>query len=234
MKKIFIPLFIITLITTPILAKTNNQNKENSNLNTNEKIDSIYVLQKKIYKTVKNQPLADKKYGIEFNIFRLLFFASDMNFLNHTLSGGFSLFNVDRKAEIAFPFFYSNPDFKWDEMDIDEKDLYRKFTIGCHYRRFLGNFQNGFYISGFTQYANLQTREYTDEDVKLSNTENKLGLGIGIGYRKFSYKGFYWGTGLSVGRYIIRDDDDYNDGGTLFDFSEIIFNFELLKFGWAF
>jgi len=50
MKKIFIPLFIITLITTPILAKTNNQNKENSNLNTNEKIDSIYVLQKKFTK----------------------------------------------------------------------------------------------------------------------------------------------------------------------------------------
>ncbi|MEA3475704.1 MAG: hypothetical protein U9R23_04605 [Candidatus Cloacimonadota bacterium] len=243
MKKFLITLFIIALITTPIFAKTNNQNKENSNLNTNEKVDSIYVLQQKIYKTVKNQPLADKKYGIEFNIFRLIFFGSDTNLLNHTLSGGFSIFNIDRQAEIAFPIFYSNPENKWGIEWYDEINYLRQFTLDCHYRRFLGHSQNGFYISGFVRYANIRGYEYyywgdgKDDDSVNSkmSSENKLGIGIGIGYRIFSCKGFYWGTSLNLGRYFFGENDRYIGQFLWYDNdNEVIFNFELLKFGWAF
>ena len=67
------------------------------------------------------------------------------------------------------------------------------------------------------------------------SSENKLGIGIGIGYRKFSYKGFYWGTSLNLGRYFLGENGKYIGEFLWYDNdSEIILNFELLKFGWAF
>jgi len=112
MKKMLI-VIVVMLFFSSLYAE------ENANLKTEEKIDSIYVLQKKIYRTVKDQPLENKKYGIEFNFLRLIFFGSDTNMLNHTLSGTFSLFYPQKKVEIAFPFFYSDPvnDLGWDEYD---------------------------------------------------------------------------------------------------------------------
>ncbi len=211
--------------------------EENTNLKTEEKIDSIYVLQKKIYQDVKDQPLQNKKYGIEFNLFRLLFFGSDTDLLNHTLSGTFSLFYPKKKVEIAFPFFYSDPTVKWDDEYIEDNSI-RQITLDCHYRKFLGNSLNKFYISGFVRYANLNGYEGSywfkgKDDDPVKSTENKIGVGIGVGYRIFSYSGFYWGTSISLGRYIIGENGKFSN--TIWDNdNDMIFNFECFKFGWAF
>ena len=233
MKKFLIISFLILLFSS-LCAE------ENTNLKTEEKIDSIYVLQKKIYQDVKDQPIQNKKYGVEFNLLRLIFFGSDTNMLNHTLSGTFSLFYPKKKVEIAFPFFYSDPVNDWGWEPFDAATSLRQITLDCHYRKFLGNSLNKFYISGFMRYANLKGYSgcicYKDRDEDyITSTENKIGIGIGVGYRIFSYSGFYWGTSLSLGRYIIGKNNKFYGNFSIFDNdSEIIFNFELLKFGWAF
>jgi hypothetical protein len=216
------PLLFLTFILTPnlIIAQVKDS------VSMSAKIDSIYNLQKKMYTESKNTPLSDKKYGIELNPFRFLYL--DKAF---TLSGTFSLFNLDRKAEIAFPFYFQNP---------KESNELSEFTIDCHYRYFLGNSQNGFYLSGFVRYAYLEG--VTGENVLFDNriygvkgTENKIGIGFGIGFRKFSYRGLYWGASLSFGRYFIGRNDRFAGEFLLIDDdNEIIVDIELLKFGWAF
>jgi len=170
----------------------------------------------------------------------LIFFGSDTNMLNHTLSGTFSLFYPKKKVEIAFPFFYSDPINKWNVDYFDDNNSIRQITLDCHYRKFLGNSLNKFYISGFVRYANLKgysfgfSYKYKGEDY-VATTENKIGIGIGVGYRIFSYSGFYWGTSISLGRYIIGENNKfYGDFFWYDNDNEIIFNFEFLKFGWAF
>lgn len=237
MRKNLIILFLLISLTFPIFAQPKNENEKLDEMTTEEKIDSIYVTSKEILKIVKSDPLADKKHGIEINILRLLFFGSDIGLLNHTLSGGFSLFDIDRNAEIAFPIFYSNP-----KSDYSDENNIRQFTLDCHYRKFLGKTQNGFYISGFIRYANIRGYlgswlDYWDDEVNemVKDTENKIGIGIGIGFRTFSYKGFYWGTSLNLGRYFIGENCKFRGNFLWYDNDEeIIFNFELLKFGWAF
>jgi hypothetical protein len=197
-------------------------------LSVSAKIDSIYRLQKKMYRESRNEPLAGKKYGIEFNFIRLLMIEKSV-----TLSGGISLFGPERHAEIAFPLYFSNPE--------DPEDL-KEWTVDCHYRYFLGNTRNGFYLSGFARFAHLSgylsdVNETLWDDGPLNGkgTENKLGFGFGLGYRKFSYRGLYWGTSFSVGRYIAgRNDRFYGKFLSYDDDETIIYDFEFLKFGWAF
>jgi hypothetical protein len=204
------------------------QDKTQDSLSVSSKIDSIYTLQKRMYNETKNMPLANKNFGIEFNIVRLLVIEDAVS-----LSGGFSLFGINRHAEIAFPIFYSNPD--------DPKDL-NDFTIDCHYRYFLGNTQNGLYLSGFVRYANLKgyfgenDSPFTDNEIlNVKGSENKIGIGVGVGYRKFSYKGLYWGTSLSFGRYFIGENDKFYGSFLSYDDdNKIIIDFEFFKFGWAF
>ena len=203
------------------------QEKEADTLSVSSKIDSIYLLQKKMYRETKNEPLSGKKFGLEFNFARLLMIEKAVS-----LSGSFSLFGVSRHSEVAFPWFYSNPE--------DQKDL-NEWTIDCHYRDFLGNTQNGFYLSVFVRYAHLEgylgnnwlidTTE--PDDVK--DSENKVGIGVGLGYRKFSYKGLYWGASLSFGRYITgKHNKFYGNFLAIDDDQNFIIDVEFLKFGWAF
>ena len=192
------------------------------------KIDSILTLQKKMYGESKNAPLADKNFGVELNIFRLLLMDKAVS-----LSGGFSLFGVGRHAEIAFPIYYSNPE---NPMDLNE------LTVDCHYRYFLGNTQNGMYLSGFARFArlegypgdnNLFHSDGTSGEGRIS--ENKIGAGVGIGYRKFSYRGLYWGASLNLGRYFIGENGRFYGSWLSYDDdNEIIIDVEFLKFGWAF
>ena len=193
------------------------------------KMDSLYKWNKQMYQEQRNDPLADKKFGIETNLLRLLFIDEAVTF-----SGGFSLFDVTRNAEIAFPVYYSNPD-----------DGVTFFNTDCHYRHFLGNTQNGFYLSGFARYTNLtgyekiEGNDNYDDDFwsddkekgdKISNS--KLGVGVGIGYRKFSKSGLYWGCSLNLGRYILGENEIFYDD-SLVD-QKFIVNVEFLKFGFAF
>ena len=199
--------------------------QDNSEMISNEdgieqKIEDIYALQRKMYEENKKDPLKDKKYGIELNLLRLLFIDE-----NRTMSGTFSLFAVDRKAEIAFPFYVAFP---------KDNEYYDTVTLDCHYRYFLGNTQNGFYLSGLSRIAYLSgEKDYYSYTINKKNV-GKFGVGFGIGYRYFSYNDFYWGTSLSIGRYIIGPNNvfeyylGYDDDGKAF------IDFELLKFGYSF
>jgi hypothetical protein len=185
---------------------------------------------KRCIQKAKNEPLKGKKYGVELNLIRLLTTSAT----EFSFSGSFSLFNINRKAEIAFPIFYQKTNS--GKLLVGPN----VFTLDCHYRYFLGNTQNGFYLSGFTRYANLNGTTGTQYTLLTENTpgpretENKLGLGAGLGYRYFSYKGFYWGSSLSIGRYIIGKNNKFTSGFFGNDDSEYIIDMELLKFGWAF
>lgn len=58
---------------------------------------------------------------------------------------------------------------------------------------------------------------------------------MGLGYRKFSYRGLYWGASLNIGRYLLGKNDYFRGG--IFDYdndAEMIYDVELFKFGWAF
>lgn len=201
---------------------------ENENLSTEAKIDSIYKMQKKMYNEMNVSPLKNKKYGVELNLFRLLMW-NDMI----SITGGFSLFDINRHAEIAFPIYFgkSQADHGTTEFDLDS-----------HYRYFLGNNQKGFYLSGFARYtylngyfSNYNSYSYTYSYAP--RTMNRFGMGIGLGYRIFSRKGLYWGTGLIVGKYFDSGYSDYYNSDLWYGLSaatSYIIDFELLKFGWAF
>jgi hypothetical protein len=134
-------------------------------------------------------------FGVELNIARLLLAKEVIS-----VSGGFG------KSEAE--------DFEAGFGDID----FTEITQDIHYRYFLGNTQNGFYLSDFAR-----------------DTETKLGLGVGLGYRFFSYKGLYWGASLNVGRYLIGERDRFR--GSFFGLdadNESIIDVDLLMFGWAF
>lgn len=197
-------------------------------LSVSAKIDTIYQLQKKMYRESKNEPLAGKRAGIEFNFIRPLIAEESL-----TLSGGVSLFGVSPRIEVAFPLYYSNPK--------DVKDL-QEWTVDCHLRYFLGNTRNGFYLSAFTRFARLNgylsdTNEtlFEDETVSGKDSESKLGIGFGLGYRKFSYHGLYWGASFSVGRFVAGENDKFYGKFLSYDDDErVIVDVEFLKFGWAF
>lgn len=222
MKKttLFILAFIISI--TGVLYGNENISSTTENVTlekVDKKIDKIYETQKIMYEETKNSPLADKKYGIEVNLFRLLLLK------NTSFSGTFSFFDINRNAEIAFPIYYFKPEEAFNT---------EIFTLDCHYRYFLRNTQNGFYLSAFARLANFDGWVDNFEYEKKSFTD--IGFGVGIGYRIFSYKGLYWGTSVSFGRYLGGNNIEEMefDNNDLFIPLDQIVNIEFLKFGWAF
>jgi len=207
-----------------------------------QKLDTVITMQKNTYAAIKNNPLGSKKYGFEVNLPRLLYIKDEF----FSATGTFSLFGVDRKAEIAFPFYYDKTKYVSEE-NKPSRSL-QVFTLDCQYRYFLNffdNVQNGFYISGGARYANLHGTLGEDDQLlnwnnnteePKNDSENKFGLGFGFGYRVFSKKGFYWGFSFTAGRYITGKSNRFT--GSFFtlndDDDEMYYDLELLKFGWAF
>jgi hypothetical protein len=198
------------------------------------KLDTLVEGQKKIISQLDKihhevaylDPLADKKAGVELNPAYLLVGSTDDQLV---LSGGFSLFKVDRHAEIAFPIFFRN----------DRQEDLTALTIDGHYRRFLSAHQNGFYLSGSVRYKYARGREDTDQipffDIDEKGPEitlHKFGAGFGIGYRRFSDSNLYWGTSLTVGRYFTGT-NKLIAGDHILDWEGYV-DVELLKFGIAF
>lgn len=221
---------MIIAVMTALLGLSQVTAQENANVE--NKVDSVLIYQKqlmdyqqRIYGEVKYEdPLENKKAGIELNpVYTLMASASKKTF---ALSGTYSRFDIDRKAELAFPFFY-----------LKTKED-RLITVDAHYRKFLGKHQNGFYLSGAVRFAHVEGTDwnyyydgynYVDEERKIKT--NKIGMMFGIGYRYFTKSGFYWGTSLSAGRYFTGN--NHIDSGFL-DGTKYIFDIELLKFGISF
>ena len=225
-------LFLLIMFVTPLIAAAQDSTA-------NAKLDTVIRYQKEmsrqqgeIYNEVVRykEPLANKRFGVELNPTYLLVSASKDYFV---LSGGFSFFDIDRHAEIACPIFYQSgtPD-KSHDLTLWTQDLI--------YRRFLGQHQDGFYISGGLRYTHIRgewSPGFSILGIGFSEsagmiTTNKLGAMFGIGYRYFSSSGFYWGTSIVYGAYFSADERAI-DGVTLDD-TKTILDFEILKFGYAF
>lgn len=225
MKTMLISLMALALGLSRVYAQ------ENADLG--NKVDSVLIYQKllmdyqqRMYAEVRyDDPLENKKAGIEINpVYTLVASAEKHTF---ALSGTYSRFDIDRKAEVAFPFFYGKTD--------DNK----LFTLDAHYRKFLGKHQNGFYLSGAMRFAHVEgvdrdyyyDNNYNWYEVKNKVKTNKIGMMFGIGYRYFTKSGFYWGTSLSIGRYFTGN-NRINSG--FLDGTKYIVDFEILKFGVTF
>ena len=170
-------------------------------------------------------PLQGKKFGVEFNIPRLLTYSDSWK----SLSGTFSYFQPQERVEIAFPWIVSLYTDRINEMDEAHFDVH---SLDVHYRQFLGEEMDGFYLSGFVRAAYLNG--LLDDEDHYKKTM-KFGLGVGLGYRFFSRsQPYYWGIGLIVGRYITGENDIYREVGLGIEDTPLIIDVEFLKFGYAF
>jgi len=217
-------LFTLALFVLPAIAVA----EQDAQLNRIEnKLDTVVA-------AVAPDPLKNKTIGVEFNPIRLLLMSKE----EKSLSGTISFFKVFDDAELAFPVYLGISNDKYN----DRSGNFYTATVDAHYRRFFTTPRNGFYVAGFSRLAALRGTEGTDwdfwEDTPQSgkrSTEIKLGIGFGVGYRIFSKSGFYWGTSLSVGRYLIGESDKFVGGlFTSDDDSEGIVDIEFFKLGLLF
>ncbi len=198
---------------------------------------TMLEIQKRIYDEVKYEPpLANKKFGIELNLARLLV-SSGQDFF--TLTGTVSFFDVIRSGEIAFPFFYQIGKKEKSQFLSDKKYevTLKLINLDATYRHFLGQYQDGFYFSTGVRYTYIEGMEGDDIlflSINQKNKEssiNRFGAYFGLGYRYFTKSGFYWGVSLIYGRYF---DVERNYQEVLIDDTKTIIDVELLKFGIAF
>jgi hypothetical protein len=208
---------------------------------------------------VENGPLRGRKYGVEANPVRLV--TSDIRFddpappqFKHvSFSGTVSYFSSAQNAEIALPIFYETIRYAYEGSGEENQD-FKLITLDVHYRRFLGRTIKGFYVSGFGRFARLRGRiggdsPYSDiysrsgyhgrdttfdENAHPYATENKFGIGVGIGFRLIFKHGIYWGNSVSVGRYFVGKNDQFLNVGIRGNDKKRIFDWELLKVGYAF
>ena len=213
-------LFIAVFCTISISGLSQEAAKTDTLLS-NQKV-IIQNQEKMMGEILYDDPLAGKRFGVELN--PVYFLASSAGEEGFILTGGVSLFSVSDKAEIAFPFYYAQGS---DDLSI--------LSVDCHYRNFLGKHRKGFYISSGLRFTSLQGREgYSyfsgwDEEEGRLLTESKLGLTFGIGYRKYGYNGWYWGTSLFGGKYF--SDEELNISGGGLANSQVILDMEILKIG---
>ncbi len=172
-------------------------------------------------------PLANRTAGIEFSPIRLLWGYVDPSSFGAKIqiSGAFSLFAIDRHAEIAFPFLLA--------IGSNENIPLRVLNVDATYRRFLGEYQGGLYLSGGVRYGFASGVELIDRRPTGKKTEHtKFGAYAGIGYRYFTQSGLYWGTNIVIGRFF--GDFSYRSGEADLDDGPFLLDCELLKIGFAF
>lgn len=247
-RQLFLTLSIVSLSSPCLALAQEKDEKENTATleRIEKKIDKIAVQSEKSTRINIEQPLGDRTQGFEFNFFRLLTLSAE----EKTLSGTYSFFNTENNTEIALPFMLNSAEYSgyygYDVVDSN-KNL-TSFTIDAHYRKYLGHRLDGFYLSAFARATYLnglkgddEVSHYYSESYSYTplktGSEVKLGIGFGIGYRIISDSGYYWGTSLSVGRYLVGDSDVFYDAHGIsanLDDEEFIIDIELLKFGFAF
>lgn len=187
-----------------------------------------------IYKEEYENPFKDKDFGLELNIPFLLISAAPQNRL---LSGTISFFYPQSKIELAFPFLLYTITDEWKNTS-DTK--YGSASLDIHFRKFFGDYLDGFYISAFARATYIKgilgedfMYDYGEELSGDYGTQKKFGLGLGIGYRVFSKYGIYWGTSLSIGKYY-TDENNMFANNMFFEDSKSIIDIEFLKLGYAF
>lgn len=240
MKKT-LPLLFSLVISAPLWAESGSLEKIDKKLDAlDQKVDAVQDTSNKIYSKVENNPLGNKHYGVEFNLFRLLLVEDG----EYQLSGGFSYFDTQNSREYAFPVFISSV-----KSDSEQYPSTYKFsTVDFHYRQYLGDTLTGFYLSGFARAAQIKALvgyDYAPSVFSIAgscsdcgpsyyDSEYKLGIGVGLGYRIISKNGLYWGCGLILGKYVVGENDKFREGDGINEDAELIVDAELLKFGYSF
>lgn len=185
------------------------------------KLDSIISITNEIRAEVKKKsPIEKYKFGLEINPVLPLFGSGD----GFMFTGGLQFFNWDRDAEISFPF------------QIISASNSQVFTLDLHYRKFLGETQNGFYLSAFTRTAYLEYNHYFFDQSPDTFRDTRLGLGAGLGYRIYSSKRLYWGFSFNMGKFLIyKEPTNFGSFDLLIGTtSNLIMDIEFFKFGYAF
>lgn len=200
------------------------------------------VSQQSSLSAVADQPLAGREFGAEFNFASLLLAGIGDTYL----SGTFSRFYHGKNVEIAMPYLLN---INKDDGEYESRATSTFATVGVHYRKFINRPLGGLYFSGFAKLVHLEGS--VDSEVSGVTTggitevigmetatekELKFGVGVGIGYRYFSNDRLYWGTSLSIGRYLTGDHEKFDGDGLGFSIADsaATIEFELLKFGYAF
>lgn len=158
-----------------------------------------------------------RHFGMAFNPALLL---AGMGYNVLYLSGGLSLFNLAPHGEINLPVYYRN--YK------SEND--RLLTVDLEYRLFFSKSKHRFFTSIGMRYARLMGKKESNDSQRINI--DKYGAFFGIGWRYFSKIGIYWGSGLILGTYFTDDSDRIK--GAFLDQGKFLFDFELLKIGYAF
>ena len=234
-----------------------------------KKIDTEHERQLRAEEKVENAPVNEikhrekeglpegRQYGVELNPVRFLQpmvthsdVAAYKSYRSYT--GTVSYFSRALNAEFALPFMWVSN--KYEHRESGENTRFSLISLDGHYRHFMGDTVNGFYLSGFGRFARLHGRTgeepvrrksssgapgevlYTvfDDATHPYKTKNKFGMGVGIGYRNFFKNGMYWGASLSVGRYISGKKHQFIHDAAGGDDEQNIIDVELLKFGYAF
>ena len=172
----------------------------------------------------------DKKYGIEINPISLAL----SNKSRADVFFSFSLFDINRSAEIVFPVAVSS---RSDGGYLFGDGDYDMFSVGFQYRYFIKSVQKGFYICGGTKYTyefGYNTDLWNATYQYQYSVNHKLGTSLGLGYRYFTNSGLYWGFNFSAGRYFTG-----NKVNLASSFSEVsnknrFYDIEFLKIGYAF
>ena len=159
-------------------------------------------------------PLKGKRFGIEISPLYTMLYDD-----GPSVSGSFSRFDLSETAEITFPFSYhtySDREYNPTTGFVDVNKVY--WYVDGQYRFFLGEHRTGRWIGA-------GARVFRGEDSEGSYT--KGGISFGIGTRRFSQKGWYWGASIYLGKYYFGETDKGPD-------INWFFKWELLKFGFAF
>ena len=201
-----------------------------------ERIKAIENSSNQLHTNENKSPLGSLSYGIELNIIYIL---DTFNIVSNSsadpeevknFSGGFSWFDHKNGAEWAFPIFGFTSKYE----NVKRTDV---IAIDFHYRKFTKGYIDGFYLSGFSRFIYINgpltpaNNTFSENDYE-NSSENKLGFGLGIGFRKFYESNIYWGMSFSAGIYIFGKNNQYYEKFT--DENKAFFDIELFKLGYAF
>ena len=167
-------------------------------------------------------PTANKTMGVMFNPIATILYEDGLK-----LIGGFSYFPKGKKTELSLNLMYKNES---DDNDYTLNiDVLNRFYFDRKYRK-------GFHLLYGGRLASYSDTDFpffgNNIEMPYLTAADMLGVSFGVGYRILNRNGWYWGTSMYVGRYLVINDK--SDEGYTADFSDTFIWMEFLKIGYIF
>ena len=167
-------------------------------------------------------PTANKTMGAMFNPIATIMYEDGLKII-----GGFSYFPKGTKNELSLNLMYKNES---DDNDYTLNiDVLNRFYFDRKYRK-------GFHLLSGVRLASYSDTDFNFFDSNIEMPEraaDMLGVSFGVGYRILNRNGWYWGTSVYVGRYLVENDKS-DEGYNNTEFNDSFIWMELLKFGYIF